>query len=120
MTVTIRPVEPGDLQTLYEHQSDPVALEMAVFGARDREAFMKHWERIWSDPSNLAYAALVDDVVAGNVMVWSSDGLRYGADQQVLDPRAGEVRLREGRAPAAAQPWRRPRTADGASGEPGT
>ncbi len=75
--ITIRPVEESDLETLYSHQSDPVALEMAVFGARDREAFMKHWDRIWSEPSNITYAALVDGQLAGDIMFWMKDGRRY-------------------------------------------
>ena len=30
--IEIRPVEEGDLETFYEHQTDPEATAMAVFG----------------------------------------------------------------------------------------
>ena len=77
MNVTIRPVEDGDLETFYEQQSDPVALEMAVFGARDRETFMKHWDKIRNDPTCITRAALADGQVCGNVMIWSKDGRTF-------------------------------------------
>ena len=77
MNVVIRPVENGDLETFYTQQMDPVALEMAVFGARDRDAFMKHWDRIRNDPACITRAALADGQLAGNVMIWTKDGRTF-------------------------------------------
>ena len=37
--VEIRPVQLDDLETLYEHQADPIAAEMAAFPSRDRDVF---------------------------------------------------------------------------------
>src|SRR6059058_4137276 len=36
-SMTIRKVEPSDLQTFYVHQLDPEAIRMAAFTARDRK-----------------------------------------------------------------------------------
>jgi len=75
--VEIRPVADGDLETFYAHQSDPVALEMAVFGARDRETFMNHWDRIRNDPTCITRAAIVDGELAGNVLIWTTEGRTF-------------------------------------------
>jgi RimJ/RimL family protein N-acetyltransferase len=76
MKVRLRDVEPADLPTLFEHQRDPVATEMAGFPARDRPAFMAHWERILADPTLRAQAIVADGRLAGNVVSFEHDGRR--------------------------------------------
>jgi hypothetical protein len=47
--VTLREVEVSDLLIFFEHQSDLVANHIAAFPARERNAFMAHWEKIMGD-----------------------------------------------------------------------
>ena len=42
----LREVRESDLADFFEHQREPEATEMALFPARDREAFDAHWKRI--------------------------------------------------------------------------
>ena len=52
--IIIRPHEPADADTFYEHQADPVASEMAKFPSRDLESHRAHWERrVFGDPNTL-------------------------------------------------------------------
>jgi RimJ/RimL family protein N-acetyltransferase len=74
--VTLCPVRPSDLGEFYEHQRDPEAVAMAAFAARERPAFMAHWERILADPTTVARTVLADEDVAGNVVSFERDGLR--------------------------------------------
>ena len=74
--VSLRAVRASDLEQFYEHQRDPAAIEMAAFAARDRPAFMAHWERILANPTGLARTIVADDVVAGNLVSFERDGLR--------------------------------------------
>ena len=50
---------------------------MAVFPARDREAFDAHWERVLANPSNVVRVIEVDGEVAGNIGSWEQDGQRF-------------------------------------------
>lgn len=74
--ITLRPVEPADLPTFYAHQADPEAARMVVWTPRDEAAFHAHWTKILADPGNLLRSVLVDGVLAGNVVSWTSDGRR--------------------------------------------
>ena len=76
-SISIRPVIEADLETLFEYESDPVAQEMAVFGARDHESFMAHWHKILADEDLVARAVVVDGGLAGNIGSWTHDGKRY-------------------------------------------
>ena len=76
MKVTLRDVQPADLPVLFEHQRDPAANEMAAFPAREREAFMAHWERILADETVRAQAIVADGRLAGNVVSFEHDGRR--------------------------------------------
>jgi RimJ/RimL family protein N-acetyltransferase len=76
VTVTLRPVRAADLDAFLEHQRDPEAIAMAAFAARERPAFMAHWERILADPSVVARTVLADEEVAGNVASFERDGRR--------------------------------------------
>jgi RimJ/RimL family protein N-acetyltransferase len=77
--ITVRPVIESDLEPFFVQQSDPVAQAMAVFGGREREAFMEHWHnRILGMPENVARTIVLDeDTVVGNVLSWPRDGRRY-------------------------------------------
>ena len=86
MNIRLREVEPGDLPLFFEHQRDPVAVEMVAFTSRDRAAFDAHWAKILADrtglirtivlaPSESADAA-AGEHVAGNIVSWNSDGKR--------------------------------------------
>ncbi len=84
--IALRPVEPGDLPLFFEHQRDPVAVEMVAFQSRDRAAFDQHWAKILADETGLLRTIVVtSDVssnpsakehVAGNIVSWNSDGKR--------------------------------------------
>jgi RimJ/RimL family protein N-acetyltransferase len=74
--VSLRDVEDGDLEQLFEHQREPEANRMAAFPPRDRDAFFAHWARTRVNPSNIMQAVIVDGQVAGNMMSWEHDGRR--------------------------------------------
>ena len=75
--VRLRDATYDDLPIFYEHQSDPVAYEMAAFASRDLDAFMEHWiTRILGDETGVAKTVLVDGRVAGNVLAFDHDGRR--------------------------------------------
>ncbi|HZE29554.1 MAG TPA: GNAT family N-acetyltransferase [Gaiellaceae bacterium] len=70
----LRGVREDDLDALFEQQREPEANAMALFPAREREAFDAHWRRILADPSLTAKAIEVDGAVAGNVVSWKQEG----------------------------------------------
>jgi RimJ/RimL family protein N-acetyltransferase len=72
----LRDVQSDDLDAFFEHQSDPEAAAMAVFPARDREAFDAHWGRVLADDSLVTRTIVDEGVVAGNVGCWEQDGRR--------------------------------------------
>ena len=94
MHIRLREVEPGDLPLFFEHQRDPVAVEMVAFTPRDRAAFDAHWAKILADKTGLIRTIVVaspsqgdsapGEHVAGNIVSWNSDGKRelgYWIDQ---------------------------------------
>ena len=74
--VRLRAVEVGDLDVLYEYQSDPVACAMAAFPLRDRDRFDAQWAKIRSDDALVAWTIMADGVVAGVLNSWPADGRR--------------------------------------------
>ena len=72
----LRDVVESDLDTFYEHQREPEANEMAIFPARDREAFDAHWQRILADESLIKKTIVHEGDVAGNIGSWEQDGQR--------------------------------------------
>ena len=50
---------------------------MAIFPARDREAFDAHWRRVLANPSNVVRVIEADGEVAGNIGSWEQDGQRF-------------------------------------------
>jgi RimJ/RimL family protein N-acetyltransferase len=72
--VRLRDVREADLAVFFEQQLDPEATRMAAFPARDREAFVAHWERILVDEEVTARAIVADGAVAGNIVSFRHDG----------------------------------------------
>ena len=101
MNVQLRDVEAADLPRFFEHQRDPIAVEMVAFNSRDRAAFDLHWAKLLADDSclkktivvesavsaenrvasavpakNVASAVSADLQVVGHIGSWTSDGKR--------------------------------------------
>jgi RimJ/RimL family protein N-acetyltransferase len=74
--VRLRGVTEDDLPIFFEHQRDPEANRMAAFPPRDRDAFMAHWTTILRDAKVVVRTVLLDDEVAGNVVVFDYEGRR--------------------------------------------
>ena len=70
----LRDVREDDLDVFFEQQREPEAVAMAVFPAREREAFDAHWRKVLADESNIVSVVEVDGEVAGNVVSWKQDG----------------------------------------------
>jgi RimJ/RimL family protein N-acetyltransferase len=66
-SVSLRGVLEADLPAFYEHQLDPLAVQMADFPSREREAFWAHWEKVLADTNNINRTILADGQVAGHI-----------------------------------------------------
>jgi RimJ/RimL family protein N-acetyltransferase len=77
--LTLREAADGDLMFFFEHQRDPVAVRMAAFASRDRNAFDAHWARIRRDPSALVRTILSEGRVAGYIGSFIRDDERLVA-----------------------------------------
>ena len=66
--VELREIEAGDLPSLFEHQRQPEANQMAAFPARDRADFTEHWNKILADQAVLAKAILFHGELVGNIV----------------------------------------------------
>jgi RimJ/RimL family protein N-acetyltransferase len=75
--VQLRAVSPDDLPIFFEQQRDPVAIRMAAFLPRDREAFDAHWAKILVDPTTRVRTILFRGQVAGNVGSFELQGSRH-------------------------------------------
>jgi RimJ/RimL family protein N-acetyltransferase len=76
-SITLRDVIKSDLPVFFEHESDPDAVYMAAFTAKDpsdRDAFNAHWKRILADPTVIIRTILVDGQVAGSVLSYVDEG----------------------------------------------
>jgi RimJ/RimL family protein N-acetyltransferase len=74
--VVLRDVLESDLAVFYEDQLDPAANRMAAFEARDRDAFVAHWNGILRDETVAAKTIVFDGQVAGNVVSFEQSGER--------------------------------------------
>ncbi|MBN9681148.1 MULTISPECIES: GNAT family N-acetyltransferase [unclassified Corallococcus] len=72
----LRNVTDEDLPIFFEHQRDEVALRMAAFPSRERDAFLTHWRTKVLRPENVTRAIVADGRVAGYVGSWEQDGKR--------------------------------------------
>ena len=78
-SVTLRPVTTDDLPIFFDHEQDPVAIEMAAFTPKDpsdREAFMAHWLRLLESETIIKRTVLLDGAVVGHIASWVQDGDR--------------------------------------------
>ena len=76
--VTLRPVEAGDLDVLFEQQLDAEANAMAAFTSADpsdRAAFDRRWQRTLADPATTNRTIVVTGQVVGNVAVYKDEEL---------------------------------------------
>ncbi len=74
--MNLREVAEDDLPLFFEHQRDPVALQMAAFSSRERDAFMTHWRTVVLHPANVSRTIVTERGVAGNIGSWDQDGKR--------------------------------------------
>jgi RimJ/RimL family protein N-acetyltransferase len=74
--VSLRSVTDDDLPIFYEQQFDPQAVQMAAFPPRAREAFMRHWDKIRSNPNTLLRTITCEGQVAGYMLSFVQDGVR--------------------------------------------
>ena len=72
----IRDATEADIPVFFEHQRDPVEMDMAKMPARDEEAFTAHWQKILADDTGTAKTILCEDEVAGNLLVFDRGGKR--------------------------------------------
>lgn len=78
-TIELREVIESDLPIFFEYQSDPDAIYMAAFTAKDptdKAAFDDHWQRILADKSIIIRTILYRGDVAGSVLSFVQDGKR--------------------------------------------
>lgn len=77
-SVTLREVQPADLDRFFEWQLDSEAGWMAAFVAEDpsdRQAFDAHWERILADPAILKRTILAGAAPVGSIVAYDFMGL---------------------------------------------
>jgi len=75
--VELREVIDEDLPTFFEHEIDPVAVEMAAFTASDptnREVFDTHWRRIRGSSTVIVRTILYEGRVAGHIAQFEREG----------------------------------------------
>ncbi|WP_285568255.1 GNAT family N-acetyltransferase [Streptomyces sp. RTGN2] len=76
--VSLRDVEPDDLEEFFAQEHDPEAVQRSKFPPREREAFMTHWAtKVLGDPTNFVQAITVDGELAGNAVAWWDEGRRF-------------------------------------------
>lgn len=71
--ITLRPVEPADLDEFFSHQLDPSANHMAAFSAKnpsDRGVFDHHWQNILNDPTVTVRTIVSDGDVVGSILAY--------------------------------------------------
>jgi RimJ/RimL family protein N-acetyltransferase len=69
-SITLREVEPSDLDAFYLHQLDPEAIRLAAFvgeNREDRAVFDAHWNKILQAPQNTNRTVLAEGQVAGYI-----------------------------------------------------
>jgi RimJ/RimL family protein N-acetyltransferase len=79
MSIRLRALEDGDLDTLFEWESDPRAVRMAAFtraNPSDRDAFDAHYQRVRNNPSNTLLAIDDGGQFVGTIGSFTMDGER--------------------------------------------
>jgi len=72
----LREVVEADIPVFYEQQREPEANRMALFPARDWDAFRAHWQKILADDRSWQKTIVADGAVAGNILCFDRDGRR--------------------------------------------
>jgi RimJ/RimL family protein N-acetyltransferase len=76
MNISLRPLEDGDLDAIFQQTSDPESIRMAAFTAEnqtDRSAFLDRMTRIRANPTASNHVIDVDGVVAGTIASFRID-----------------------------------------------
>jgi RimJ/RimL family protein N-acetyltransferase len=87
--IALREVADDDLDLLFRHMSDPEAVRMAAFTARepsDRAAFDKHMAKVRANPECLLRAVTLDGEFVGTVSTYVIEGeteVTYWIDRAV-------------------------------------
>ena len=79
MTISLRPLEDGDLDTIYRQVTDPESIRMAAFTSEnqtDRAAFLDRMSRVRADPGVLHRVIDVDGEIAGTIASFRIDDQR--------------------------------------------
>jgi RimJ/RimL family protein N-acetyltransferase len=74
--VALRPVEPGDLDAIFQHMRDPESVRMAAFTSEDpsdRSAFDAHMEMVMSNAEGTLRAITYEDRLVGTISSYVSD-----------------------------------------------
>ncbi len=71
--VSLRDVVDDDIPVFFDHQRDPVAVEMAAITSRTREDHLAKWQEVRSDET-ITKTILFEDEVAGHIVSWEEDG----------------------------------------------
>jgi RimJ/RimL family protein N-acetyltransferase len=74
VTVSLRAVDPSDLEAFYEQQADPASVAMAAVPARERDDHFRHWQAVLADDNVNVRTIVADGVVAGHVVSFLRDG----------------------------------------------
>jgi RimJ/RimL family protein N-acetyltransferase len=76
MNVSLRPLEDQDLDTIYQHMTDPASVRMAAFTAvdqTDRRAFLNRMSRLRTDASVSYRVIEIDGAIAGTIASFRID-----------------------------------------------
>lgn len=76
MNVSLRPLEDGDLDAIYEQVTDPESIRMAAFtpeNQTDRSSFLDRMSRIRANTSATTFVIDVDGTVAGTIASFRMD-----------------------------------------------
>ena len=76
MNISLRPLEDRDLDTIFQHVTDPESIRMAAFTAEDqtdRRAFLDRMSRLRADPSVSNRVIEVDGAIAGTIASFRID-----------------------------------------------
>jgi RimJ/RimL family protein N-acetyltransferase len=70
----LRDVVETDIPIFFEHQREPEANAMALFPARDEEAFNAHWRKLLADENVVKKTIVSGGAVAGNILCFERHG----------------------------------------------
>jgi RimJ/RimL family protein N-acetyltransferase len=76
-SLSLRPVQVGDLDAIFEQMRDPESVRLAAFTAEDpddRAGFDAHMTKIMSSPENRLRAIICDSRLVGTVSSYPSQG----------------------------------------------